>query len=69
MTKFEKPIDFLDRGVSGAHGLPSFAAIKAVVLLALLVAYAFGFVMLYPAVQASVSRSAEGADPMAFVSP
>jgi hypothetical protein len=70
MTKFEKPVDFIDRGVSDAHGLPSLCAIKAAIVFTLLVAYALGFVMLYPAVQASISRSAaEGADPIAFVGP
>ncbi|MGA8446655.1 MAG: hypothetical protein WB766_15905 [Roseiarcus sp.] len=39
-------------------------------LLALLVAYGLGFVVLRPLVQASAARSAaEGNDPMAFVGP
>jgi hypothetical protein len=69
MTRFEKPADFLD-GLSPAHGLPSVAAIKATVLLALLIAYGLGFIILYPLAQASVSKStASGNDPMAFVGP
>jgi hypothetical protein len=70
MTNSEKPLDFTDRSLSGAHGLPSVAAIKAVVLLVFLIAYGLGFVILYPLVQASVSKSvANGNDPMAFVGP
>jgi hypothetical protein len=67
MTNFEKPLDFPDRGLSRAHGLPS-AAIKTAVLVALLIAYGLGFVALYPLVQTSaVKNAAEGNDPALFV--
>jgi hypothetical protein len=70
MTNIAKPPEFSDRDLFGAHGLPSVAAIKATVLLALLIAYGLGFVILYPLAQASVSKStASGNDPMAFVGP
>jgi hypothetical protein len=70
MTNIAKPPEFSDRGLLGAHGLPSVAAIKAVVLLAFLIAYGLGFVILYPLAQASMSKSAaEGNDPIAFVGP
>jgi hypothetical protein len=68
MTDFEKPLGFPDRGLSGAHGLPSVAAIKTAVLLTLLIAYGLGFAVLYPLVQASGGKSAyEGNDPAFFV--
>jgi hypothetical protein len=68
MTNIAKPPEFSDRGLFGAHGLPTVASVKVAVLLACLVAYALGFVILYPLAQASVSKSAsEGNDPMAFV--
>jgi hypothetical protein len=70
MTNIAKPPEFSDRGLFAARGLPSVAAIKATVLLAFLIAYGLGFVILYPLAQASVSKSAaEGNDPMAFVGP
>jgi hypothetical protein len=68
MTNIAKPLEFSDRGLFGAHGLRSVAAIKPAVLLAFLLAYALGFVILFPLAQASVSKSAlNGDDPMAFV--
>lgn len=70
MTNIAKPPEFSDRGLFGAHGFPSVAAIKPVVLLAFLIAYGLGFVILYPLAQASMSKSAaEGNDPIAFVGP
>jgi hypothetical protein len=70
ITNIAKPPELFDRDLFGAHGLPSVAAIKAVVLLVFLIAYGLGFVILYPLVQASVSKSAaNGNDPMAFVGP
>ena len=67
MTNFEKPLDFPDRSLSGAH-LPSVAAIRTAALLALLSAYGLGSAALYPLVQTSVAKSAaEGNDPMLFV--
>jgi hypothetical protein len=68
MTNSEKPIDLPDRSLSGARGLPSVAAIKTAVLLALLIAYALGFAALCPLAQTSAAKSAaEGNDPMLFV--
>ena len=68
MTNFEKPLVFPDRGPSGAHGLPSVAAIKTAVLWILLIAYGLGFAALYPLVQPSATKSAaEGNDPTFFV--
>lgn len=68
MTNFKKPLDFRDRGLSGAYALPSVAAIKTAVFLALLIAYGLGFAALYPLVQTSATKSAaEGNDPMFFV--
>ena len=68
MTNFEKPLDFRERGLPSAHGLPSVAAIKTAVLLALLIAYGLGFLALYPLVQTSAVKSAaEGNDPTFFV--
>ena len=68
MTNFEKPLDFPDRSLPGPHGLPSVAAIRTAVLLALLIAYSLGFVALYPLAQTSAAQSAaEGNDPMLFV--
>jgi len=69
MTRFEKPAQF-----SGAYAQPSFGApaIKTLVLLAALLAYAAGFVLLQPIVADSVAKSvAEGNDPalMQFVGP
>ena len=70
MANFEKPFDLQDRGLTGARRLPSVAAVKAAILLALLIAYGLGFAVLYPLAQASGSKSAaEGNDPMAFVGP
>jgi hypothetical protein len=68
MTNFEKPLDYPDRGLPGAHGLSSVANLKTAVLLALLIAYGLGFAVLYPLVQTSAAKSAaEGNDPTLFV--
>jgi hypothetical protein len=67
MTNFEKFLDFRECGLPGAHGLPSVAAIKTAVLLALLIAYGLGFAVLYPLVQTTAAKSAsEGNDPAFF---
>jgi hypothetical protein len=69
MTDLEKPVDFPGRGLFGAQGLLSPAAIKAALLLAL-IAYGIGFAILYPLAQASVSKSAaEGNDSMLLIGP
>jgi hypothetical protein len=71
MTRFERPADF-DRAYPYAHATPRASTIKTLALLAALLAYAAGFVILYPIVAGSVAKSvAEGNDPamMQFVSP
>lgn len=68
MTNLEKPLNFRERGLLGAHSLPSVTAIKTTVLLALLIAYGLGFAALYPLVQTSAVKSAaDGNDPVFFV--
>jgi hypothetical protein len=69
MTRFEKPAAF---GGAYAQPAPSAPAIKTLVLLAALLAYAAGFVLLHPIVADSVAKSvSEGNDPalMQFVGP
>ena len=64
MSDLEKPLTSLDRGLSGARGLPP---IGTAVLLVLLIAYGLGFAVLSPLVEASASKSAaEGNDPTLF---
>ena len=61
MTQFEKPIDFVSHYTHAAPGAPT---IKTLALLAALLAYAAGFVILYPVVASSVAKSvSEGNDP------
>lgn len=68
MTRFEKPADFVS-----AYPHPAAApTIKTLALLAALLAYAAGFVILYPIVASSVAESvSEGNDPalLPFVGP
>jgi hypothetical protein len=69
VANFVKSVD-LDNAYPRAA--PSLSAIKTAVLLAALLAYAAGFVILYPLAASSVAkRVAEGADPalMQFVAP
>jgi hypothetical protein len=69
MTRFEKPADF---GSVYAQAAPSAPTIKTLALLAALLAYAVGFVILYPVVASSVAESvAQGNDPalLQFVGP
>ena len=68
MTRFEKPADF----VSAYPHSTAAPTIKTLALLAVLLAYAAGFVILYPIVAGSVAESvAQGNDPvlLQFVSP
>ena len=61
VTPFEKPAEF-----SGAyaHPAPGASDIKTWVLLAALLAYAAAFVLVYPVVASSVTKSvSEGNDP------
>jgi hypothetical protein len=69
MTRFEKPAQF---GGAYAHPAPGAPPIKTLILLAALLAYATGFVLLHPIVASSVAKSvSEGNDPalMQFVGP
>jgi hypothetical protein len=71
MTRFEKPADF-DSAYPYAHAAPSAPTVKTLALLAALLAYAAGFVILYPMVASSVAESvAQGNDPalLQFVGP
>ena len=64
MTNFEEPLGFDDGYLPAARGLPSAPAIKTRALLAVLLAYAVGFAILYPIAQTSVVKSGPtGADP------
>ena len=70
MVNFEKPLVFRDGDLPRARGMPRLAALKGAALLALLIAYGLGFVLLYPVTQATAPKSAaEGNDPMLFVGP
>jgi hypothetical protein len=69
VTRFEKPAQF---GSAYAHAAPRAPTIKTLALLAALLAYAAGFVILYPIVASSVAESvSEGNDPalLQFVGP
>jgi hypothetical protein len=68
MTKFERPLDFHSSDLPNVRGLPIGTAVKTAALLAALLAYAVGFVLLYPIAQTSVMKSAsEGNDPALIV--
>ena len=60
MTNFEGPLDFRDGYLPAARGLPSVPTIKSAALLAVLLAYAVGFAILYPIAQTSVVKSVTG---------
>lgn len=67
VTRFENPAAF-----GGVHMAPTAHAIRTAVLFAAVLAYAAGFVLLYPIVADSVGKSvSEGNDPalMQFVGP
>ena len=69
MSRFEKPADFV---TAYPHAAPSAPTIKTLALLAALLAYAAGFVVLYPIVASNVAESvSEGNDPalLQFVGP
>jgi len=69
MTRFEKPAQFDSAYVPATPRAPT---IKTLALLAALLAYAAGFVLLYPIVASSVAESvSEGNDPalLQFVGP
>lgn len=60
VTYSEKPLEFLDGYLPAAPGLPIVPTVKAASLLAVLVAYAVGFVLLYPIAKTDVSSGAPG---------
>ena len=69
MTRFEKPAQFES---TYPHVAPSRTTLKTLLLLAALLAYSAGFVILYPIVANSVAKSvSEGNDPalLQFVGP
>ena len=69
MSRFEKPADFITAYPHAAPGAPT---LKTLALLAALLAYGAGFVILYPLVASSVAESvSEGNDPalLQFVGP
>jgi hypothetical protein len=69
VTNFEKTTEFSN---AYAHAAPSAPPIKTLALLIALLAYAAGFVLLYPIVASSVTKSvSEGNDPAPtqFVAP
>ncbi len=69
MSRFEKPADF---ATAYPHAAPGAPTVKTLALLAALLAYAAGFVILYPVVASSVAESvSEGNDPalLPFVGP
>jgi hypothetical protein len=68
----EKLLGFRDGFLPARPGAPALPTLRTAALLAALLVYAIGFAVLYPLVQASVSKSAaEGNDPalMDFVAP
>jgi hypothetical protein len=68
----EKLLGFRDGFLPARPGAPALPTLRTAALLAALLAYAIGFAVLYPLVQASVSKSAaEGNDPALtdFVAP
>lgn len=69
MSRFEKPADFITAYPHAAPGAPT---IKTLALLAALLAYGAGFIILYPLVSSSVAESVSaGNDPalLQFVGP
>jgi hypothetical protein len=69
VSRFEKPADFITAYPHAAPGAPT---IKTLALLAALLAYGAGFVILYPLVASSVAESVSaGNDPalLQFVGP
>ena len=56
MTNFQGPLDFRDGYLPAARGLPV-PTIETTALLAVLLAYAVGFAILYPLAQTSVVKS------------
>jgi hypothetical protein len=61
VSRFDNPAQFDN---AYPHVAPSRSALKTLLMLAALLAYATGFVMLYPIVASSVTKSvSEGNDP------
>jgi hypothetical protein len=57
VTKFEEPVDFRDGYLPTARGLPIVPTIETTALLAVLLAYAVGFAILYPIAKMDVVKS------------
>jgi hypothetical protein len=57
VTSLEKSPDFRDGYLPAAVGVPIVPSIKTTALLAVLLAYAVGFAILYPIAEASVSKN------------
>ena len=69
MSRFEKPADFTN---AYPHTAPAETTVNSLVLLAALLAYAIGFVLLYSVVASGGAKSVpQGADPALtqFVAP
>ena len=69
VSRFENPVQF---DTTYPNVAPSWTTLKMFLLLAALLAYAVGFVLLYPVAASSVAKSvSEGNDPalMQFVGP
>ena len=72
MAHYDRSLGFRDGFLPARPGAPALPALRAAAVAAALLAYALGFVLLYPLAQASVSKSAaEGNDPalIQFVAP
>jgi hypothetical protein len=60
VTSLEKPLEFRDGYLPAEPGLSTVPTIKAGPLLAVLLAYAVGFAILYPIAQTSAFKGASG---------
>jgi hypothetical protein len=73
VSNSDRQLDFRHGYLPAPPGVPSDPTITTTALLAVLLAYAIGFVILYPIAEASVAKSmTEGNDPltqMEFVGP
>jgi hypothetical protein len=57
VTNFEKSLDFRDGYLPAAAGVPIVPTVKTAALVAVLLAYAVGFAILYPIAETSVSKN------------
>jgi hypothetical protein len=64
VTNLEEPLHFRDGYLPAARGLPIVPTIETAALLAVLLAYAVGFAILYPIAHTSMVKSVStGGDP------